>query len=427
MNEKKNSKKRKTIIRIIKGKRMNEKKNSKKRKKTILIAAGIILIALIIFFNFKSQREKAIKVTVEKVTRQDLTSKISASGEVKPKKSVNISAHIPGRIIIIGVQEGQRVKIGDFLLKLESTQYEANADRDRARIQSSKADLIRAEAILRKDELYYERYKKLFEEDLISSEQLEAAKAQYDVSKAQHEAILFQIKQAEASLHSTLDNLQKTVYNSPIDGIITSLRVEEGEVALVGTMNNPGTVLMTIADLSVMEVEVEVDETDVVGLKIGQLSEVRVDAFPNKTIKGKVTEIGSSALLKLTSSEESKDFKVVITLENPPENLKPGLSASADIITAEKKDVLAVPISALVLREKKAEDPEKKEKQEEGVYLIEETRAKFSPVQKGIIGELMLEIISGLEEGQKIVIGPYSALRQLKDDMLIKPEEKKEQ
>ncbi len=427
MNEKKNSKKRKTIIRIIKGKRMNEKKSPKKRKKTILIAAGIILIALIIFFNFKSQREKAIKVTVEKVTRQDLTSKISASGEVKPKKSVNISAHIPGRIIIIGVQEGQRVKIGDFLLKLESTQYEANADRDRARIQSSKADLIRAEAILRKDELYYERYKKLFEEDLISSEQLEAARAQYDVSKAQHEAILFQIKQAEASLQSTLDNLQKTVYNSPIDGIITSLRVEEGEVALVGTMNNPGTVLMTIADLSVMEVEVEVDETDVVGLKIGQLSEVRVDAFPNKTIKGKVTEIGSSALLKLTSSEESKDFKVVITLENPPENLKPGLSASADIITAEKKDALAVPISALVLREKEAEDPEKKEKQEEGVYLIEETRAKFSPVQKGIIGELMLEIISGLEEGQKIVIGPYSALRQLKDDMLTKAEEKKEQ
>lgn len=427
MNEKKNSKKRKTIIRIIKGKRMNEKKSPKKRKKTILIAAGIILIALIIFFNFKSQREKAIKVTVEKVTRQDLTSKVSASGEVKPKKSVNISAHIPGRIIIIGVKEGQRVKMGDFLLKLESTQYEANADRDRARIQSSKADLIRAEAILRKDELYYERYKKLFGEDLISSEQLEAAKAQHDVSKAQHEAILFQIKQAEASLQSTLDNLQKTVYNSPIDGIITSLRIEEGEVALVGTMNNPGTVLMTIADLSVMEVEVEVDETDVVGLKIGQLSEVRVDAFPNKTIKGKVTEIGSSALQKLTSSEESKDFKVVITLENPPENLKPGLSASADIITAEKKDVLAIPISALVLREKEAEDPEKKEMQEEGVYLIEETRAKFSPVQKGIIGELMLEIISGLEEGQKIVIGPYSALRQLKDDILTKPEEKKEQ
>lgn len=427
MNEKKNSNKRKTIIRITKGKRMNEKKSPRKRKKTILIAAGIILIALIIFFNFKSQREKAIKVTVEKVTRQNLTSKISASGEVKPKKSVNISAHIPGRIIIIGVEEGQRVKMDDFLLKLESTQYEANADRDRARIQSSKADLIRAEAILRKDELYYERYKKLFEEDLISSEQLEAAKAQYDVSKAQHEAILFQIKQGEASLQSTLDNLQKTVYNSPIDGIITSLRVEEGEVALVGTMNNPGTVLMTIADLSVMEVEVEVDETDVVGLKIGQLSEVRVDAFPNKTIKGKVTEIGSSALQKLTSSEESKDFKVVITLENPPENLKPGLSASADIITAEKKDVLAIPISALVLREKEAEDPEKKEKQEEGVYLIEETRAKFSPVQKGIIGELMLEIISGLEEGQKIVIGPYSALRQLKDDMLIKPEKKKEQ
>ncbi|MGD8534769.1 MAG: efflux RND transporter periplasmic adaptor subunit, partial [Candidatus Aminicenantes bacterium] len=241
-----------------------------------------------------------------------------------------------------------------------------------------------------------------------------------------HQAILFQIEQAQASLQSTLDTLSKTVYNSPIDGIITSLRVEEGEIAMIGTMNNPGTILMTIADLSVMEVEVEVDETDVIGVEIGHRAEVRVDALPDQTIEGKVTEIGSSALQQTTTAQESKDFKVVITLENPPESLKPGLSASADIITAEKQDVLAVPISAIVLREKEEEN-NKNNEQEEGVYIVENSRVKFFQVEKGIMGEMMIEIISGLEEGQEIVVGPYSALRQLKDDMLIKQEEKKEE
>jgi len=393
----------------------------RRRKKIILFFLVIAVIAIIIFFNLQSQREKSIKVTVEKVKRHNLESIISASGEVKPKKNVNISAHIPGRIVKIGVEEGQRVKAGDFLLKLESTQFEANADRDRAQIQSLKAELIRADAVMKRDESFYERQLKLFDSKLISTENLESAKAQDDISKAQYEAILFQIKQAQASLQSTLDNLEKTVYNAPIDGVITSLRVEEGEVALVGTMNNPGTILMTIADLSVMEVEVEVDETDVIGVKMGQPADVRVDAFPDDSVKGKVTEIGSSALQKLTMAEESKDFKVIITLEDPPENLKPGLSASAYIITARKNNVLAIPISALVLMEKEGAE------QEEGVYIVQESRVKFTPVQKGIMGELKIEITSGLEEGQDVVVGPYSALRQLKDDMLIKAEEKKEE
>jgi len=404
---------------------MSEKKSFfKRRKKAIIIFAVIAFIAILIIFNLQSQREKSLKVTVEKVKKENLTSITSASGEVKPKKNVNISAHVAGRIEKIGVEEGQRVKENDFLLKLDSTQYEAMADRDRALISSHKADLIRADATLKKDERYYERQKKLYDEKLISEELLESANAQYEISKAQHQAILFQIEQAQASLSSTLDTLSKTIYNSPIDGIITSLRVEEGEIAMIGTMNNPGTILMTIADLSVMEVEVEVDETDVIGVEIGHRAEVRVDALPDKTIEGKVTEIGSSALQQTTASQESKDFKVIITLENPPESLKPGLSASADIITAEKQDALAVPISALVLREKEEEENNKNAEQEEGVYVVENSRVKFYPVEKGIMGEMMIEIISGLEEGQEIVVGPYSALRQLKDDMLIKQEEK---
>jgi len=404
---------------------MNEKKKSNKSKKRfIIISAVVLLIAVIIFINLQSQREKSITVTVEKVKKEELTSKISASGEVKPKKSVNISAHIAGRIIKIGVEEGQRIQKDDFLLKLESTQYEASADRDRAYIRSLQAEKIKANAKLENDKKAYLRKKSLFEKQLISKEELESAEAQYNISKASYESTEFQIEQAQASLRSTLDNLEKTVYNSPIDGIITSLNVEEGEIALVGTMNNPGTVLMTIADLSVMEVDVEVDETDIIGVELGQISEVRVDAFPDQIIKGQVTEIGSSAIQALSGTEESKDFKVVITLKDPPKNLKPGLSATADIITAEKSDVLTVPISALVLKKIDEQTNDSEKTQEEGIFVIENDRAKFTPVEKGIMGELKIEIIFGLKEGDTVAVGPYSALRELRDDMLVKAEEK---
>ena len=404
----------------------------KNTKRLLIIWVVILIIGLIILLNLNSQREKSVKVTAEKVKRHDLTAVISASGEIKPKKNVNISAHVPGRIVKIGVKEGQEVKAGDFLLKLDSTQYEANADRDRAMIQSYRSELIKAEATLKKSQSDYDRQKKLYDNQLVSNDQLEQAKAQLDIAQATYKSFTYQIDQGQASLKSTLDNLGKTAYASPIDGIITSLRVEEGEVAMIGTMNNPGTVLMTIADLSVMEVEVEVDETDVVGVQMDQEADIRVDAFPNQVFKGKVTEIGSSALQKLTASastQESKDFKVVITLDNPSKLIKPGLSASADIITAEKKNVLAVPISALVVREKKAEaaapaEKDKKANEEEGLYIVEKSRAKFVTVKKGIMGELMIEIVSGLNEGQEIVAGPYDALRQLKDGTLVKTEVK---
>ncbi len=410
---------------------MSEKVSFFKRRKKLLIVLAVVLgIGAIVVANLQSRREKSVKVTVDKVKKQDLTSIISASGEVKPKKNINISAQVPGRIIKIGVEEGQEVKAGDFLLKLDATQYEANADRDQNFIRAANADLIQAEARLQRDKNSLERVKQLFADDLISKEQLEAAQANFDVTAAQTNAIGFQIKQAEASLKSTMDNLAKTTYNSPIDGIITSLRVEEGEVAIIGTMNNPGTVLLTIADLSVMEVEVEVDETDVVGVTLGQSANVRVDAFPETVFKGKVTEVGSSAIQRTTgvsTTQESKDFKVVVTLDNPDRKLKPGLSASADVIVAEKIQTLAVPISSLVLRDKPDVDKSApgSAREEEGVYAVEGGRVKFVPVGKGITGGMMIEITSGLQDGQEIVTGPYASLRELKDGVLVKAEEKK--
>jgi HlyD family secretion protein len=404
----------------------------KRRKKPIIILAVLLAVGALVMGNLRSKREKSVRVTVEKAAKQVLTSIVSASGEIKPKKNINISAQVPGRIIKIGVIEGQEVKTGDFLLKLDSTQYEANADRDQNFIRAANADLIQAEARLQRDKNSYDRQQKLFEEGVISKEQVEGAQAQYDVSVAQTNAIRFQIKQAEASLKSTLDNLAKTTYSSPIDGIITSLRVEEGEVAIIGTMNNPGTVLLTIADLSVMEVEVEVDETDVVGVQMAQTAKVRVDALPETVFTGQVTEIGSSALQQSTgvaATQESKDFKVVVTLDDPSHKLKPGLSASADIVVAERKQALAVPISALVLRDKPQADPKAPAgaKEEEGVFLVENDRVKFAPVVKGITGGMMIEIVSGLQEGQSLVTGPYASLRELKDGVLIKTETKKDE
>jgi len=403
----------------------------KRRKKLLIVLAVLAVLGAIVIGNLKSRREKTVKVTIDKVKKQDLTSIISASGEVKPKKNINISAQVPGRIIKIGVVEGQEVKAGDFLLKLDSAQYEAIADRDQNFIRAANADLIQAEARLKRDKNSFDRLQQLFDDNLISKEQLEGAKAQYDVSVAQTNAIEFQIKQAEASLKSTMDNLTKTTYNSPIDGVITSLQVEEGEVAIIGTMNNPGTVMLTIADLSVMEVEVEVDETDVIGVSLGQPAKVRVDALPDTVFEGKVTEIGSSALQKSAgglSTQESKDFKVVVTLDNPARKLKPGLSASADVIVAEKAQALAVPISSLVLREKEgaAKDAPAAAREEEGVFTVETGRVKFVPVGKGITGGMMIEITSGLKEGQEIVTGPYASLRELKDGVLVKAEVTKE-
>ena len=402
----------------------------KRRKKPLIVLVVLVAVGAIVFANLQSHREKTVTVTVDKVQKQDLTSLVSASGEVKPKKNINISAQVPGRIVKIGVVEGQEVKAGDFLLKLDSTQYEAMADRDQNFIRAAKADLIQSEARLQRDKSSFGRQQQLYDDNLISKDQLEASKAQYDVDMAQTNAIEFQIKQAEASLKSTMDSLAKTTYVSPIDGVITSLQVEEGETAIIGTMNNPGTVMLTIADLSVMEVEVEVDETDVIGVSLGQEADIRVDALPGTIFKGKVTEIGSSALLKSTAgvaTQESKDFKVVVTLDNPDRKLKPGLSASADIIVAQKKQVLAVPIASLVLREKPNVDKNAPAaaREEEGVYAVDAGRVKFVPVGKGITGGMMIEITSGLKEGQEIVTGPYASLRALKDGVLIKTESKK--
>jgi HlyD family secretion protein len=395
-----------------------------KSKKKIIVAVILAVMALIVLINISSSGGKSLEVTTEKVQKRDLVEKVSATGEIKPKKNVNISTDVAGKIIKILAQEGEIVKKGQLLIKIDSAIYEANADRDREIISSSQADLVIQEANLKKARSFLTRRKQLYDEGLISREQFEDAGIQQEIAEANKQANLHRIAQAKASLNSTSDSIRKTSILSPIDGIVTSLKVEEGEVAIIGTMNNPGTVLMTIADLSVMEAEVLVDETDVVKVKIGKRAEITVDAIMGKIMNGKVTEVGNSAITSLSSTSstatESKDFKTVITLDHPPLTLKPGFSATADIIIEEKNDVLSVPISALVIVEK--DDAAKKggKSEREGVFVAAKGRSVFREVKKGIAGDMYIEIASGLKEKEEIITGPFAMLKKLKDGDKIK-------
>jgi HlyD family secretion protein len=394
-----------------------------KNRKKVIVIAGVALVALIVLLNVaRSGNGKSLEVTVEKVQKRDLVEKVSATGEIKPKKNVNISTDVAGKILKILVQEGETVRKGELLIKIDSAIYEANADRDRETIQQSEAQLISQEATLKKARQYLARRQQLFEEGLISREQFEDATAQYEIAQANRKANLHLIEQARASLKSTSDAIRKTSIVSPIDGIVTSLKVEEGEVAIIGTMNNPGTVLMTIADLSVMEAEVLVDETDVVKVRPGKRAEVTVDAIPGQAMPGSVTEVGNSAIssASASASTESRDFKTVITLDAPPAALKPGFSATADVIIEEKKGVLSVPIAALVILER--DDAKKKgaRVEQEGVFVDEGGRAVFRQVAKGIAGDMYIEVTSGLKATDEVVSGPFAALKKLKDGDKVK-------
>jgi HlyD family secretion protein len=387
------------------------------KKKKIIVAAIIVMVGLIVLVNIRSANGKSSEVMVEKVQKRHLVEKVSATGEIKPKQNINISTDVAGKILKILVKEGDPVNKGQLLIKIDSAIYEAYADRDQEIISSSQADLISQEANLKKAQYYLARRQQLFSEGLISKEQFEDASIQLEIAQANKKSNLHRIEEARASLKSTNDSIRKTSIISPIDGIVTSLKVEAGEVAIIGTMNNPGTVLLTIADLSVMEAEVLVDETDVVKVKIGKKAEVTVDAIPGSVMNGSVTEVGNSAITSSTTSTtatESKDFKTVITLDHPPLTLKPGFSATADIIIEDKNQVVSIPIAALI----SLEEPDAKNKdavvKKEGVFIAADGRCVFREVKKGISGDMYIEITSGLKEKETVITGPFAVLKKLK-------------
>jgi HlyD family secretion protein len=380
---------------------------------------------------------------------------VSASGEIKPKKFVNISANVSGRITNLYVVEGDRVQKGRGLARIDSARYEAGERQSAAALQAARADLVRAEADLENSRLAFERAKRMRDEKLIAEQAFDQADAELKMKAAAVESQKRRIAQQAAMLETNRDDLEKTTIVAPMDGVVTSLVKEEGE-SVIGAQSFSPTVIMTVADLSVMEVEILVDETDIRNVQLGQRADVRVDALEGVKMTGEVTEIGSSAIPRGTSAaaatgqstastaNQAKDFKVVVTLKDPPPSLRPGLNATADIVTARKANVLAAPIQAVVVRQldkqgkviesgtvqaadEEPSVPAEKGEEKEGVFVVNAGQAHFRPVQVGIMGETEIEITQGLQEGDEIVVGSYKTLRTLKDEAKVKVDDKKKE
>src|SRR5882724_7385657 len=448
--------------------------------KVLIGGAVVVAIGGVVIYSINAANKGVVTVQTAKVAKQDtLVSIVTASGEVKPTTYTNISAQGYGRITQIFVKEGDHVKKGDKLLLQENVQANADVDAQSAALNSAEsgiqaaeasykaaqADLLQQRANLEKAKLDYGRGEGLFKDGLIPKQDFDQRKTAYDAAvaavdsatskvlqlKAQMSQSQAMLNQNKAVLTRTKDVLNKTTYTSPINGIVSYLPERVGDYVVMGMQNATGSFIMTLSDMSVVTAEVKVDETDIVNVRMGQDADVTIDAVPGKLFHGKVTEIGSQAVLRssglattqtTTSTEEAKDFKVVVTLDSPPDNLRPGLSTTAKIKTAEKKSVVAIPIQALAVRSRKdleeakknakgesgvtlaapppaaSGDPKKDEIQ--GVFVVNGKKALFHPVKTGISGVTDIEVTEGLQPGDEIVVGSYKALRTLKPEAQIK-------
>ncbi len=445
--------------------------------KKVLIGIGVALVLVIIVsVTVYQSRKNLVTVQTGKVQKQNLASVVSASGEIKPKTYVNIGANAFGKIIKLHVKEGDRVKKGQLLAQLENVQSSADVNATRAGVEAAQtdaaagtaalntalADLNRAKSDAVHAKLDWERAQGLYTAALIAKQDYDIKKATWEQSeaglaqaeakvaqaKAQKDSMDKHITQNQANLTRVSDVLQKTTYEAPFDGVITNLPVREGETVVIGIQNSPGSTLMTLADMSVITSEVKVDETDIVNVRLGQSADVTIDAIPHKVFHGVVSEIGDNAIVRSTgvatsqaasTSEEAKDFKVVVTLTDPPADLRPGLSSTAKITTATRSKVLSIPIQALTVRTQADLAPKdtgkgshnveaasapidaSKQKEEvQGVFVIRSRRAEFVPVDTGISGTTDIEIVKGLQDGDEVITGSYKVLRTLKPGTSVK-------
>jgi HlyD family secretion protein len=447
--------------------------------KKIAIVVGIaVLLAIIVGFTVHQSGKNVVTVQTAKLQRQDLATVVSASGEIKPKTYVNIGANAYGKITHLYVKEGDHVKKGQLVAQLENVQSAADVTANQASVQAaetdalaadaavrtSQADMVRAQADYDRNKQDWDRAQNLFKDGLIAKSDFDSrqnawatadsglvqAQARVAQAKAQQDSAAKHVSQARANLTRVNDVLQKTTYSAPYDGIVTNLPVREGESVVVGIQNALGSILMTIADMSVITAEVKVDETDIVNVHLGQSVEVTIDAIPKKIFHGTVSEIGDNAIVRssgvstsqsTTASEEAKDFKVVVTLSDPPKDLRPGLSTTAKITTALRSNALALPIQALTLRTKDqyeqqsnapgsvhaaapaAQDAASKSKKGDdvqGVFVIRSKKAMFLPVTTGIIGTTDTEVLDGLKEGDEVITGSYKVLRTLRPGSSVK-------
>jgi HlyD family secretion protein len=452
--------------------------------KKLAIGVGVVaVLAAIVGFTVYQSGKNVVVVQTGKVQRQDLFAMVSASGEIKPKTYVNIGANAYGKITHLYVKEGDHVRKGQLLAQLENVQSTADVTANQASVQAAETDAIAADAALKtsdadlqraqadyeRNKLDWERAQNLYKDGLIAKSDFDSrqnawatadsglvqAKARVAQAKAQNDSADRHVAQARANLTRVADVLQKTTYAAPYDGVVTNLPVREGESVVIGIQNALGSTLLTLADMSVITAEVKVDETDIVNVHLGQPAEVTIDAIPNKVFHGLVSEIGDNAIVRSTgvatsqqasTSEEAKDFKVVVTVSDPPQDLRPGLSTTAKITTAARNNVLAIPIQALSVRSKaqlekeksapgsvhaaapalketasKDKDAGKDQKEEvQGVFVIRNKKAEFVPVATGIAGNTDIEVVNGLKEGDEVITGSYKVLRTLRSGSSVK-------
>ena len=432
-------------------------------KKVIIILVVLVIGGAIVGVNLFYKRDKGTEVTAEALRARDLESFVSASGKIQATRQVNISAQQMGRVTRLAVKEGERVKAGQFLLEIDPEQLQGELQRGEASVVAARFSLERAKTNLEQARSNLEltrqnltRQQELWKEGLTTRQELERAQNELKIRegdlKASEQEILTseqRIKQEEASLSTNRYRLTQVISKAPIDGVVVRRNIEEGETAVVGTMNNAGSQLLTIADMSELKAEVEVDETDIPLVMLGQQARVTIDAVPDRTFRGHVTEIGNSPIQSTSASStgrQATNFKVVILLDEAVPDVRPGFTCSAEIVTATRKEALSVPIQALTIRERLYDAagnmvPEPKKpsggveptvdastepppghtrKETEGVFLVKEGRAVFTPVKIGIAGERYFELLSGPKAGERVITGPFASVRTLDDEAEIK-------
>ncbi|MCU0256646.1 MAG: efflux RND transporter periplasmic adaptor subunit [Vicinamibacterales bacterium] len=435
------------------------------RSKVLIGLAVVAVGAAVVYANFYFARDKGPEVAVEAVKKRDLEAVVSASGKIQPKRSVNISADTMGRVTELAINEGDTVKRGQFLLQIDPRNLESNFQRGQAGLAASQAQLeqfrtaietARANLALSQDNL--KRQRDLWAEQLTTKEALDRAETEArlrekELVNAQQQVTTQQarIREQQAVLSSARYDLSKVRIESPIDGIVTRRNIEQGEMVVIGTMNNAGTVLMTLADMSVIEAEVEVDETDIPFVRIGQVAKITIDALPDQEFTGKVTEIGNSPIQATAQTgTQATNFKVVVTLDTEIPGVRPGFTCTADITTATRQQAVAVPIQAMVVREMILDEKEQivrkprtegrrrgvetpvsaeelpagqKRKELEGVFVMKDGAAVFTPVKTGIAGDKYFELVSGLDEGAEVITGPFNSVRDLQDGDTVRLQE----
>lgn len=419
-------------------------------KRGLLIGGGVVVLAAVVVANVAKGQGGRQGVQVETVALGDISSTVRAPAKVQPETHVKLSANVPGEVVRVAVKEGDWVQKGQFLLELDGTQYRAQLRQNQAALDAAKSSLRLSEVALEQAESDLRRKEQLFERKLVSPQEIETARTNRNTERARVDVNQEEVARANAAILSAQDNLRKTVFTAPIAGTVTQLNVERGEIVMIGTMNNPGTVILSIADLRRMKVEADVDETDVAGIRIGQTATVKVDALPDTTLTGKVVEIANSPkVTELGTQEQQTNFVVDVMIDNPPSTLRPGMTADVEIKTGTKTGVLHVPIQSVVVRtaeelakadtksrrkggeatataaEPDPAKPANKNEEIKGVFVMVDGLAQFRRVRAGISSDTDLEVSGDVKDKEKIITGPSKVLRQLKPGAKVKIEEPK--